>query len=312
MNQRFSSAATLVYLGVALIIVSAVVPWMHASAFNHAAQITPLSNDVLRPALVLELAVLFGGAVLVLVKGNPVLVGIGSGIWTLASTLVWLFGARTSMFIPKDALPNGLTVQLLAGASVGMLGGLFCFVGALLILRDLTWPLSARELDLGHMAMGAVVAAALVGAREFPWVQVGSGDWTWRLSVDAVPVLGDFMLLALLAGAVLALVLVVRQSQTVAILGVVVAVVVVGLSVVGFLARGMVTDLASWITHRASFLQDHQVEVSPRSGPLFDLVAGVALGALSAVVLFRHAKRQHEPVVSPQPESAEAPLRLEW
>jgi hypothetical protein len=230
------------------------------------------------------------------------------------SAVFWVFGAKTSMLIPKDALPDGLTLQLDPGASVGLLGGLLCFVGALVVLRDLTWPHSASQFDVVRMVAGVVVAGLLVGAREFAWVQVGSGGWRWRLSVDAVPIIGDAMLVALVAGAVLALLLAVRPSKSVAIVGVIVGSGVMILAIVGLVFRGVVTDLARWIQSRATFLEGRSVQVSTRPGPLVDVAAGVALVALAAYVLVRYLTQEasgssHQPEL---PSATEPPLRLDW
>lgn len=313
MKRGWESPATLVYLGGFLALVSSFLPWLHGSAFNHSTTITPISTSALRPALILELLVLVGGLGLLAFKGLPTLVGAASGTWLTMSVLFWVFGAKTSMLIPKDALPDGLTLQLDPGATVGLLGGLLCFVGSLVILRDLTWPHSASQLDLVRMVVGVLVAGLLVGAREFAWVQVGSGDWQWRLSVDAVPVIGDAMLLALVAGAVIALLLAVRPSQSVAILGVVVGSGVLVLALIGIIFRGVVTDIAKWTQRRASFLEGHTVSVATRPGPLVDIVAAVALIALAVLVLVRHISGgREEPMPFVAPPSEEPPLTLNW
>lgn len=274
-------------VGTLLAVVSSFLPWLRAAGLDEVLNISPGTTPYLRVAVWAELVLLVAGLAVLAVGRTPALLGCAGALWFNISVLVWVFGSRTSSVLPKEVLPDNFTVRLSYGADLALLAGLMVMIGSVLILVDQTWPSRQTSATDWFVPGGVAMCVLLIIAREAIWLQLDATSFHWDLTVDAVPLLGDALLVAMLIGAVVVLLLPFVRATWLGGLGALLGVTLVLMAVIGMIAEGLVTDVADWVAGRAAFLEGQNVSIATRPGAFVVLGAGLATVAYCGTFLAR-------------------------
>lgn len=269
-------------VGGALCMLALVVPWFRAAGLSHTYLVTPASVPHLQAVVWLEFLLLLAGVVLLAVRSNPTLLGLVGALYLNTAGAVWVFGSKTSAFLPKDLLPDDFTVALEWGADIGLLGSILLMVGCCLVLAERTWPEQSFEAPDWMLPLGVLAAVVLIVARDATWLRLQAPSFGWDLSADVIPLLGDALLIFMATGALLAVAMSFLEVRWLPVVSGVIGLVVVLLGVVGRLANSVLIDLADWARNNARFLDKVDgLQVDTSFGPYVVMAAGLVLVALA-------------------------------
>ena len=275
-------------IGAGLAVISTLIPWFKTANLSEVNRITPATVPYLRGSVWLLSILLIVGAVLLAVKGTPILLGCVGALWFNVCLVVWILGSKTSSILPKALLPDNFTVRLQLGADIGLVAALLIVMSCVMVLADQTWEGSQQLVRGWPVPVGVVVAVLLIGVREATWIRLDAPSFGWNLTVDAVPVLGDLLLVLLFIGALAAIATAFAERVWLMITCIVIGSLTAILSLIGLLFDSVIMDVAKWISHQTPFLKDQSVHLSNKFGAFFTLFAGAALGAYGvALLLYR-------------------------
>lgn len=278
-ERQLGMARNMLVVASVVAVIATFLPWFRLGGEGDARVITPALASSIGTATLFVVGLLVCGAVVALVGKGPILLGVAGSVYATITVVLWLFGSRTSSLLPKRLLPDDLTVRLNFGADVGVIASILMIVALFVLAFESTW---SSPIDLSHMwiiAVGAVVSALLISAREASWAVVETFDFEWRLTVDSIPFFGDLILFLLLLTAISVVVTGVFQRTILIIACIFLGVVVLVVGLIGWLARNAIVDLGEWASRRAPFIDSSSAEVRDSYGPI-----QLALVALAVVV----------------------------
>lgn len=281
--------------GALLAITSVFLPWFHAAGLDRAYTVVPVATPGLKGVAWLEVLLLLAGAALLATKGVPSLLGCIGALWFNLTMTIWIFGSKASTLVPDSVLPGGLAVGLGLGTDVALVGALLIMAGTVMTLVEQTWE-GRSAIKLGwQIPAGVTIAVALIVAREAAWLHLDADRFGWDITIDAVPLLGEALLIMLVIGALIAIMVSLVSHPWLRVAGLAVGAIIAVISLVGVLAQDLSDNVARWVTDEASFLADHNVRLSRSAGPYYSLAAGTILASYSLALIVLRARAQSSP-----------------
>jgi hypothetical protein len=301
---RPSGPALLTASGALTAIVSAFMPWVQSDNSRVGFRLVPAANSTLGPSTVLLVVVFAAGAALLLVRGVVGVVGCVASVWTVSTTMMWMLASDVARLLPARVLPHDDTLQLGVGASLGLLGGLLAAVGAVLVLADQTWPRQRSPMLRERLVVAMVAVAFGLAALGSAWAEFRARDETWRLGLGVVPFIGQALSIALAAGAVLCLVVVVRPRSWMSAALCMVGVGVGLTSALCVASESMLAGALKFTLGRAKALAGADLHVSNGLGPKLAVVAGLGYVAVGVFGLRGSSRTRQRVRSSPNGRSA--------
>jgi hypothetical protein len=308
MGMRSTTAATsAAATGVTLAAVSAFTPWVVAHTSSCEITVVPATSSHLQAGTMIELAALVIGAVLVIVRRSSAALGVAGALWFNISIVVWVLGIRAGWILPTDLIGHEAVFQLGVGAIVATVAGLLIMSGVVLVLIDATWSRTVEPMRWWLACLALLVVIATMSVRTVAWLRLeATGQFSWRLGFDGVPLVGDTLTVLLIVAAAGVMVAAIRPRRWLALVVAGLGVVTCALGVVGLVSRALIDRAATWAIDRAQFLSDVDVRATATAGPVALCGVGVLLIGFSGIVV-QVARRRPDPRIASVSSPATAP-----
>jgi hypothetical protein len=255
----------------------------------------------------IELAALVIGAVLVIVRRSSAALGVAGALWFNISIVVWVLGIRAGWILPTDLIGHEAVFQLGVGAIVATVAGLLIMSGVVLVLIDATWSRTVEPMRWWLACLALLVVIATMSVRTVAWLRLeATGQFSWRLGFDGVPLVGDTLTVLLIVAAAGVMVAAIRPRRWLALVVAGLGVVTCALGVVGLVSRALIDRAATLAIDRAQFLSDVDVRATATAGPVALCGVGVLLIGFSGIVV-QVARRRPDPRIASVSSPATAP-----
>ena len=281
-----ASSRIAVVLGAALLAGSLTLPWLTARSALVDMSVVPISNDVAATGVWLMMLWIVLGAAIFLVSGSPAIIGGAGALAFNLSAAVWLAGAKASLVLPLDIVPDNAAASLETGASLGLLGSVLIVAGSVFALAGQTWSLPPVHLPTWVWPSALVLLLASLLAREFDWVKVEADSVNWALDFGAIPVLGDGVAAVLLTTIALVVLYVLRPRRWVTHLIIGVAVLAAVAAVVALTSSVLLERGVNALFDRIGDIGIEDPQITAMRGPWAVLV--FAAGTLVFGLVARH------------------------
>lgn len=302
-DQQIHVARLILNLSSVLAIAATFLPWFRLGSVGEARRITPALESYIGVSTLFLAAFLGIGICVSVFLKSPIFLGVGSCVYTTITIALWLFGSRTSSLLPKRLVPDDFTVRLNFGADVGVVASLLMVVAIFVIAFELTW---ANPIDLSRIwliVVAAIIGALLISSREASWVVVDTFDFEWRLTVDSIPVIGDAILVLLLASALFVIAAGVFRRTSLVAISLFLNAALLAVGSVGWFARNSIVNIGEWASRRADFLEVSSVRVADSYGPIQLSLIALASLLFSLFLLFEDKLvSPNKSAVSPETE----------
>lgn len=175
-------------VGVLLIFLSAVFPWMHTTVLSRTWRFGPLYTPQFRIASVLVLVLIVIATSLLLFNNRQIVyLAIPAQLWAFFSACCWLAGIGLHSVLPSSMVPDGVVPAAHFSMFFAMVGGIL--ISAVSIFES---TYDAKELQLPILAtLGTFLTVGLVlVARDIAWIKAEVDLADWKLGADSIPFLG--------------------------------------------------------------------------------------------------------------------------
>jgi len=188
LKKQTISVHQLSLVGVLLIALSAVFPWMHTTVLGKTWRFGPLYTPEFRIASILVLVLIVVTSALLLLNDLPVVyLVVPAQLWAFFSACCWLAGIGLHSLLPSSLIPDGVVPAAHFSMFFAMVGGIL--ISAVSIFES---TYDAKELQLpilGTSGTFLTVGLVLV-ARDISWVKAEVDLADWKLGADSIPFLG--------------------------------------------------------------------------------------------------------------------------
>ena len=268
---------TLGLVGAVLISVALAFPWFRATGLDSQLSLVPLTTSVLRGPSIVLLILTLAGALLVIVNRSVTLVGCAGALMFTVSLLIWFMGSRLIAFLPIDIVPIDAAITLGRGSSLGLFGSILVLVSSLSILIEGTWPGKVSFPSTRTLMVGLGVTGLVVFVREITWVRFETANFSWGLPADGIPVIGDVLVLLLVAGAVSAGISIFYSAKLLRIICVCCGSLIVLGSLLSVLFAGVINRSLDWLRGQSPSLVGEAVDTYTTRGPYLTAIVGLVL-----------------------------------
>lgn len=263
--------------GAALIIASLALPWFRVTGLDRQLLLVPLTTSILRgPAIVLLLFTL-AGVLTVAIRRSVTLLGWASALMFSVSIIIWFMGSRLIAFLPIDIVPSDTAITLGRGSSLGLFGAILVLVSSLSKLLEETWPGKVSFPSTRTLLVGLGVTGLVVFVRDITWVRFDTANLSWGLPADGIPVIGDVLVLILIAGALSAGISIFYASTWLRVICASCGVFIVIGSLLSVFFAGVINRSLDWLRGQSPSLLGEAVDTSTTRGPYLTAIVGLVL-----------------------------------
>lgn len=227
------------------------------------------------------------GTLIMAVSRSVMLLGCAGAVVFNSALIIWFMGSRIVAILPADVVPIDAAITLGSGASIALLGAILIMVSCLFTLIEQTWPGRVHTPSTRTIIVGLVATGLVVMVRDIPWVRFDTGSISWGLPADALPVIGDALVLLLVVGAITSAASIFHTARWLNVIELCCGALVIAGALFSALFAGVVNRSLDWLQDQSPTFLGDSLETSTTRGPYITAAVGLVLCVHAAIKLSR-------------------------
>ena len=282
-QHELNHAARLACLGAVIAVLSLFLPWYQLGGPGSSRAVVPALDAPLRlSALIVSCGIILG-AMLLLRGRTPVVLGLFTSTYTWVTLFFWLLGSRTSSILPKKLIPDNMTIRLSYGADIGVIAAVILLTSVFIYAFESTWsePISVSSSWL--VVSSILLSGLLLSAREASWINIETLGFDWRLTVDAIPLIGEAILLLLLVASTTTLVAGIFRRKGLYISSIASNSILIVVGILGWISREVFVNFTTWAARQFDGIDLDQAQISKSNGPIHVVVVALVANCVALI-----------------------------